>query len=380
MNKILIIWDNLLTAIIRIPKFNYSNSFDYLMFGLRLSHKEQIIFLKRLSMMLRAQIPIVTCLTMMAAESTSASLKAITTKLAADISQGQTLGTALVQYKKIFSNFCISIITIGERSGTLPENLEYIAQELKKMHELRTQIMGALIYPVIVVMATAAITVFLVVYIFPKIVPIFLSVKTTLPWSTRFLITLSDFLGTYGLYVLGGFIFCVLITPFLWSIPRVAFQGIRLMLRLPIVGRLCRYYNLAQITRTLGLLLQSDVPLMQALDITIQSTSNLVYKQALTNVKVTSSTGKSLAAELQETPFLFPALIVQMVRAGEKTGNMPVTLTYVSELYESDIRDQTKNLTTIIEPVLMLLMGLIVGFIAISIITPIYGITQNLHQ
>ena len=152
------------------------------------------------------------------------------------------------------------------------------------------------------------------------------------------------------------------------------------MLRLPIIGTLCRYYNLAQITRTLGLLLQSDVPLMQALDITIRSTSNLVYKQALTNIQVSSATGKSLATELQETPFLFPALVVQMVRAGEKTGNTPVTLAYVSELYESDIRDLTKNLTTVIEPVLMLLMGLIVGFIAISIITPIYGITQNLHQ
>jgi type II secretory pathway component PulF len=380
MNKILVVWDNLLTIIIRIPKLNYRNLFDDSKFGLGLSHKEQIIFLKRLSMMLRAQIPIVTCLTMMAAESTSASLKVITTNLAVGVSRGQTLGSALVQYKKIFSNFCISLVTVGERSGTLPENLEYIAQELKKKQELRTQIMGALIYPVIVVIATTAITVFLVVYIFPKIVPIFLSVKTTLPWSTRFLITLSDFLGTYGLYLLGGFIVCVLMTPFLWSIPNVAYKGTRLMLRLPIIGTLCRYYNLAQITRTLGLLLQSDVPLMQALDITIRSTSNLVYKQALANIQVASATGKSLATELQETPFLFPALVVQMVRAGEKTGNMPVTLAYVSELYESDIRDLTKNLTTVIEPVLMLLMGLIVGFIAISIITPIYGITQNLHQ
>lgn len=382
MNKIITLWDALLTSIVRSlkMKFKLTSPFTSDNFGLRVSIKEQIIFLKRLSMMLRAQMPIVICLQMMAHESTSKSLKIITPNLASDISAGQSFGIAILKYKKIFGFFCVSIITVGERSGTLPESLEYVAIELKKKHELRTQILGALIYPLIVVMATIAITVFLIVYIFPKIIPIFLSVKTTLPWSTTFLISVSNFLSNRGGYVLLFILVVVIVTPFLLRIPRISYYVTSIVLRLPIFGNLCRYYNLAQFSRTLGLLLENDVPITSALDITATCTNNVVYKLALYNAQKAIGIGKQLSLELQRNPCLFPPLLVQMVRAGESTGNMPTTLTYVSELYESDIRDITKNLTVVLEPLLMLFMGLIVGFIAISIITPIYGITQNIHQ
>ena len=190
----------------------------------------------------------------------------------------------------------------------------------------------------------------------------------------------SDFLSVYGWYILGCIVVFVVSSPFVFRIPVVRYYSTAMILRLPIVGTLCRSYNLAQIARTLGLLLSTDVPLLTALDITATSTSNVVYRQALLDLHPHVSMGKNLSSELHKISFLFPALLIQMVQAGERTGTLPTALTYVSELYESDIRDMTKNLTTIVEPVLMLFMGVIVGFIAISIITPIYGITQNLHQ
>lgn len=381
MNKILLFWNTVLTYIVRIPgkKLTLISPSRRDSFGLRIHIKEQIIFLKRFSMMLRAQMPIVACLQMIANESGSNSLKVVSSNLASDVSAGQSLGTAILKYKKIFGFFCISIVSVGERSGTLPESLEYVAIELKKKHELRTQILSALVYPLIVVMATIAITVFLIVYIFPKIIPIFLSVKTTLPWSTKLLIVVSNFLTNYGWYVLIGVVLCALTITFLLRIPFFMYNFTTIILHLPLVGSMCRFYNLAQSTRTLGLLLQNDIPITSALDITAISTNNVVYQLALQNARSAVATGKKLSSELQKNIFLFPPLLIQMVHAGENTGNMPTTLAYVSELYESDIRDRTKNLTIVVEPLLMLLMGLIVGFIAISIITPIYGITQNIH-
>lgn len=382
MNKILTYFDIFLTTLIRLPKKASLAHFTLPQFTFRprLTTKEQIIFMKRLSMMLRAQMPIVTSLQMLAHEAGKGSLKTIVESVASDIASGQTLSQSLKRYHKVFSFFTLSIIAVSEQSGTLPENLEYIARELKKKHELRTQIIGALIYPAIVIVATMAITIFLILYIFPKIVPIFLSVKTTLPWSTRFLITVSDFLSMYGWYVLVVVILFLVVAPFILRIASVAQFATSVLLRTPIIGKLFRYYNLAQITRTLGLLIEANVPIMIALDITASSTGNVVYRTALQAALPEIVTGKNLSNELKKSPRLFPSLVVQMIQAGEKTGNIPSTLAYVSELYEADIRDLTKNLTTIVEPVLMLVMGLLVGFIAISIITPIYGITQNLHQ
>jgi type IV pilus assembly protein PilC len=329
--------------------------------------------------MLKAGVPIVTCLQMMVSESTALGLRKIINSVTHDVSSGQTLSHALSKYKKVFGFFCLNIIAIGERSGTLPENLEYLAIELKKKHELRTQIMGALIYPAIVVIATIGITIFLVVYIFPKIVPIFLSVKTTLPMSTQFLIAVSDFLSIYGWYLICCLVLSIVTVPLCLRIPKVAYFITLCIVRMPVVGALSRYYNLSQIARTLGLLLRSGISISEALVITTHSTSNVVYQKKLHDLQTHIASGKVLSAELQKNTFLFPTMCIQMIEVGEKTGNMTTTLAYLSELYESDIRDLTKNLTTIVEPILMLCMGLIVGFIAISIITPIYGITQNLQ-
>ena len=382
MNNFFYVWDTFLSSIVRMygkrhGVVTYLQGNDY---GLRISTKEQIIFLKRFSMMLRAQMPIVDCLEIISRENASSSLKIVTSSLASDVSAGQSLGVAILKYKNIFGFFCISIIGVGERSGTLPESLEYVAVELKKKHELRTQILSALVYPLIVVMATIGITVFLIVYIFPKIVPIFLSVKTSLPWSTKFLIVVSDFLIQYGWYVLIAVVASIFIIPIILRSSFFLYKFTAVILRTPLIGSMCRFYNLAQSTRTLGLLLQNDIPITTALEITAVSTNNIVYKLALEKVCTAVATGKKLSAELQTNLFLFPPLLIQMVQAGENTGNMPTTLAYVSEVYESDIRDRTKNLTIVVEPLLMLMMGLIVGFIAISIITPIYGITQNIHQ
>lgn len=340
--------------------------------------RDQIIFAKRLALMLQAGMPILSSLRMLADESSTKSVGRIATSIAHDVARGMQLSAALKKFETVVGEFCISVITIGETSGTLPENLDYLAQELKKKHELKKQVVGALIYPCVIVVSTLGITIMLVLFIFPKIMPIFLSLQVALPWSTRSLIAVSNFLGLYGAWLALG-LFCVGIG-FSWALRVSAFRLFvdTLLLRTPVFGRLSLYYNVATTCRTLSVLLKSDVRFVLALDITARSLHNQMYKQVLVMVSGRVVQGQRLSVGLADYPRLFPPLLVQMLSVGETTGNLSNTLMYMSDMYESDIRDWTKNLTSVLEPVLMLTMGLLVGFIAISIITPIYAITQNL--
>jgi type IV pilus assembly protein PilC len=152
-----------------------------------------------------------------------------------------------------------------------------------------------------------------------------------------------------------------------------------ILLRLPLFGKLSQYYNLVNATRTLALLLRAEVRIIQALEVVSMSSRNLVYRNAVASIEREVLKGQKLSGEMQKYPLLFPPLMVHMVHVGEETGNLSDSLMYVSGMYEEEINDLTKNLTTLLEPALMIAMGVIVGFIAVSIITPIYGITQNLH-
>lgn len=346
---------------------------------LRFGTQDQIFFAKRLGMILRAGMPIMRGLDMLSSETRSSSATHIFRSLIVDVSSGQPLSTGLGKFKHIFGEFCINIVKVGEASGTLHENLNYLAEELKKKQELRRKVVGALIYPAVIVVATIGITVMLTVFIFPKIIPIFQSVKATLPLSTRVLIVLSDFLGRWGLWLIGALV--ALSTAFFFLmrlVPRFHLWMDIVLLRIPLLGKLSQDYNLANVTRTLSLLLKSDVGVVNSIELVAASTRNHAYRRALYGAAEHIQRGRKISEQLGTEPRLFPPLMTQMVLVGESTGNLSSSLMFLSDMYEEEISDLTKNLTTMLEPILMIVMGLIVGFIAISIITPIYSITQSL--
>lgn len=379
MNSFYYYWDRFLTKIVQSLNQFVSAIKKLFISSPKQSIKEQIIFMKRLSMMLGAGMPIVPALELLAQETKSPTKKLFILSLVSDVSGGQTLSTALRKFEQTIGSFSINIIRVGELSGTLPENLAYLSTELKQKADLRKQIIGTLIYPSIIIIATLVITIFLIVYIFPKILPIFLSLQITLPLSTRILMFLSQFLNQSGLWVLFGLVILTTVYLGLNRTDQFCFMRDKFMLRMPIFGRLIQYYNISNSCRTLGLLLKNEVRITEALVIVAESTSNRVYRSALNVAQNNISTGKTLSSQLQAEPQIFPSEVANLIQAGELSGNLSSTLIYLSNMYSEDIRDWTKNLTTMLEPVLMLIMGLAVGFIAISIITPIYGITQNLH-
>ena len=345
---------------------------------LRFPIREQIMFSKRLAMILRSGTPVREALIMLNTAGNSRSAGYLFRRITRDVSHGKPLSAALSNFTSIFGVFSINMIKVGEASGTLHHNLAYLSEELKKKDALKKKVIGALMYPAVIVIATTGISVVLTVYIFPKIIPIFQGFKRQLPITTRILIALSSFLGREGIWVLASLAAVAVGLFLLMRVPGARYVVDRVILRLPLFGRLTRYYNLANITRTASLLLSGDVRIVSAVEIVAESTTNRVYRERLRGIAVTVAQGQKLSAQLACYPSLFPPLATQMIAAGEETGDLAGSLMYVSDMYEEEINDLTKNLTTLLEPVLMIVMGVIVGFIAISIITPIYGITQDL--
>lgn len=349
-------------------------------FFLRVPLQDQIIFSRHLAIMTKAGMSLVDSLTMLRNQASSKSMKTILTKVIAEVSNGQFLSSSFEPFRGVFGDLFINVIKVGEASGILTENLTYLSTYLKKKQELKRKITGALLYPIIIIIATLGVTTMLTVFIIPKILPIFRSLNITLPLTTKILIAISDLLLTKGHLVVLGIIVLIISSWLLLKVRKVRFYYDRILIDLPFVGKMVLDVNMVNFCRTLGLLLKSDVKIVEAITITSKSMTNLVYKKELEIMAEELTKGEEINRHLKTRPDLFPQILSQMVEVGETTGNLSETFIYLSEVYEEDLTDMTDNLTSVLEPALMLTMGLMVGFVAISIITPIYEVSQTLGK
>ncbi|MBI3572376.1 type II secretion system F family protein [Candidatus Kaiserbacteria bacterium] len=346
----------------------------------RLSIKDQAFFAKRLAFLITAGVPIMESLIMIHEQARSRAFSRVIDVVIDDVANGQYLSKSLERFPEMFGQFAVNLIKVGETSGTLSQNLDYLADELKKKQMLRRKIIGALIYPAVITFATLGITAFLMVYLFPKIIPVFLSLRTKLPLSTRIVIAISSFLRHWGLLLI--FLIVAGVAAFMVARKRSGRLRTlvdRFILKVPVLGTMTRYYNLANITRTLGLLLKTGTTLSAALAITADTSMNIIYQQHLAALGQSVIRGKTLSVYLDQQREIFGDILCQMVAVGERSGTLSSTLIYLSEFYEHELDDYARGLSSLIEPALMICMGLLIGFVAISIITPIYAITQNLH-
>ncbi len=345
---------------------------------IRISLKDQTLFIKRLATLIKSGIPLLGGLNMLRKQTKNKSMIKILDRVIQDVENGQYLATALSRFRKVFGELTINIIEIGEISGTLAENLEHLSRELKKKQELRRKVIGASVYPVFIILATFGITALLTVFVFPKILPIFRSVDFELPWTTKVLIFISSLLLNYGWLIFIGLIVAAILFSFAMKNLKFRYQFDRMLINIPIMGQIAQGYNLSNICRTAGLLMKSGVGIVRVAHITANTTTNLYYKKQLNEVAERLTKGETIASYLDSNPKYFPAIMSQMVSVGESTGNLSESFLFLGTMYEEDVDDLTKNLSTVIEPLLLVFMGILVGFVAISIITPIYGITQHL--
>lgn len=346
----------------------------------RLSLKDKMLFARHMEMMTRSGMQVLDALEILKKQTTSRPFIRIIDGLIEDVRNGHYLSVGMDRYRNVFGDFFINLIRVGETSGTLSENFKYLAEELAKKGELRSKIRGAMAYPIIILFATLGITGLLSFFIFPKILPVLTSLNTRLPLSTRIFIATSEFLFSYGLWIMLAFAALAVAFFLLMRIRRCKLAWHGIILNIPYVGRLSTEINIIGLSRTLNLLLHGGVKIVEALDITADTLSNCVYQDEVRRIAESVRRGEPMSRSMIENPKLFPSTYAQMSSVGENTGKLDETMVFLANFYESELDNSTKSMSNVLEPALLLVMGGVVMFVAIAIITPIYALTQNLGR
>lgn len=345
--------------------------------NVRLSHTEQLLLTKYLSVLLRSGLPIDDALDILL-EQAKGSLKKILTTLKRAVTSGQTLAQGMEAYPHIFSSIYVNLIRAGEASGTLQGNFEQLAMQMQKEHELRQKIQGAMMYPSIVLLSAIGVSTGIVVFILPNITKLFDSLNVPLPITTVALLWLSRLIGNHGLLILLGLVGAFVAFLFLRTLPFVKPFTHWVTLHFPVVGTIARNANLARVTRLLGTLLNSGMPISDALPVTISVIKNVHYQKLFANVQTTIGQGSSIADGLSGSRRLVPPIALRLIRVGEETGTLGDMFIYLAGFYEQEVDESTKNATTLLEPLLIVMIGLMVGTLAFSIITPIYKVIGSI--
>ena len=344
------------------------------------SLRDKAIFAKNLSMMLKSGLSLSEAFAVLYRTSPSGNLRGIIREINESVKSGKSLAEALSRHPAVFSGFFVGSVYAGEASGTLSENIDKIVIELTKERELRSKIIGTLIYPVTVFLSAIVLALFAANYILPKILPMFVGLRLKLPWSTVLLIQLAAFFNNYGVWFLVALFILAIAAVLFWRWPKAAPFNHGLLLRLPVIAQVDRALNLTRFFRVLGLMLASGLNIIEALQVAGNTLNNWHYQYAVSQVRKGVDKGAALSALLYRQGNLFPEICIKMIAVGEASGRLEETLGYLADYYESEIDNVSKNLGTYIEIVMLLGIGLCVGFLALAIITPIYNITGSVGR
>lgn len=336
---------------------------------------EIITFVHLLAVMVKAGMPLSKSLAALSKQTKNEKFGKIITAVSKDISKGNTFADALAKHPDVFDELFINMVRVGELSGTLDSVLSLLAEQMKKDYELKSKVKGAMIYPAVILMVMFAVGIVVMVYVIPKMTAVFESLNVQLPASTRFMIALSSLIRNYGLLIFGAIIF-------LGTAAKMLLRGKsssaidKLIIKSPIIGEISKKINIARFARTTSSLVRGGVSISTALKTVSKTLSNHYYQKSIADAAEKIEKGLSLKEILEGYGDLYPPLVLQMIEVGEETGSLDDILMDLAEFYEGEVSEMTKNLSTIIEPILMVVMGIAVGFFAISIIQPMYSIGE----
>jgi type IV pilus assembly protein PilC len=338
---------------------------------------QKISFAKNLSAMIKAGLPLSRALSVIERQSKSLRFKKVVEGINLEIKKGTTLCESLKKYPNIFSNLFISMTKAGEESGSLSEALANVALQMDKTYRLQKKVKGAMIYPLVIISVMIVVGILMFVFVVPGITETFKELNTELPISTKFIIFISDFLIEF--WWLAILILVTFILGIYFSLKTSFGKKIRdsIIIRLPLVSELIKEANAARVARTLSSLLVAGVPVAQSLEITKDMVSNYYYKTVLDEASKIVQKGENISGIFMKNSTLYPTFVGEMMSVGEETGNMAAMLLEVAIFYENDVEERTKDLSTIIEPVLMVIIGVAVGFFALSMVAPIYSVMDN---
>lgn len=338
--------------------------------------KHVLDFTTQLAVMMRAGINLRAALEGIADQTQHQGFKKVVTKLKTDVESGKSFSAALAAHPKLFGSLYINMVKASEMSGSFSDMLDRIAGYISQEIETRKMVIGAAIYPSVIGTMAVGVTVFLLTFVLPKFRGVFQGKEDVLPWATKFLMNLSDaMVANWVLIVIA--IFLSIGGLFAFSKTTLgAFWIDTLKLKIPIVKTMFRSLYISRSLQTMGQLINAGVPMLDTLAITGDISGNTLYKRLWRSVYGSVKQGKKISAPLQKNGGLLPQSVVQMVSAGEESGKLGEVLDEISEYYAKQLKDQIKAVTSMIEPLMIVVMGSIVGFIAMAIILPIFKMSQ----
>lgn len=343
------------------------------------SRKDIAFFTKNFSVMLGAGLTVVEALSI-AEEQSRGKLKRMLRSMIQFVEQGNGLAEAVAQHHRQFPGIYSDVIRTGELSGTLSRNLNQLAARLADDIELRRKVRGAMIYPMVIMVGLVALGTVLSVFVFPRFIKLFKSLDVPLPTMTKIVLGVAQWMNQYWGWLLLGLAVALVAIRLLSRIPLFERLWHRVLLHLPIVGPIIQAVNLARFTGTLGSLLKSGVPITEALHSVTHSCTNLLYQRSISQAVQSIEHGDTLSSVVHRYPNLYPPLVTRMIGVGERTGQLADLLLYLGNYYNGEVDSSTKQLGILIEPLLLIAIGLVVIVVGLSVITPIYQFTAAVGQ
>lgn len=341
--------------------------------------KEKMIFTRNLAVMVSSGLTVSKAIMNLSVQTQNKAFQKILREVYDEVQGGKTLSEGLSKYPKVFNELFTSMVYVGEVSGNLEEVLDILALQLEKEQDILSKVKGAMTYPLVILVAMLGIGILMLTYILPRITGVFKDMGVTLPASTRAIMAASDFLRNHA-FISVGIFFGGIIALKLFASTAVGKRFFDwLFIRMPIVGNILIKVNCARFSRIYSSLLKSGVSVVDSLSIVKKTLSNSYYKDALDDAISEIQKGVELSVVILRYPDIFPILVPQIIQVGEETGKTEMVLRRLAEFYEEEVNQITKNMSSIIEPVLMLMIGGGVGFFAVAMLTPMYSVMENIQ-
>jgi type IV pilus assembly protein PilC len=335
-------------------------------------------FTRQFATMISAGLPMVQCLEIMASQMESAEFRKVINQVKESVQSGSTLSEAMSRHKKVFDDLYVNMVEAGEVGGALDTILVRLALYREKADKLIRKVKGALVYPIVVMVVAIGVTFAMLRFIVPVFAKMFEGLNAELPGPTKFVLGISNFLRADGIFLIIGLVGLIVAYKFFVKQPNGHLAVDKLKLRLPLLGDLIRKSSVSRFTRTLATLLSSGVSILDALNITSRTSGNMVLQKAIKQAMVSIAEGETITAPLKECG-VFPPMVTQMISVGEKTGGLDDMLAKIADFYDEEVDAAVAALTSIIEPVIIVFMGAMIGGILIAMYLPMFDIVGKIN-
>jgi type IV pilus assembly protein PilC len=353
-----------------------SNKTGFILSQKNVPLKEKLIFTRQLAVMIKAGLPAVKALEALGKQTNHKFFQSVIASIIKEVKGGQALSQVMGRYPKVFPEVYIAVVKAGEQTGQLSEVLFNLADQQEKQAELISKVRGAMMYPAIIFLALIGVVFLIVFFVLPSLKTVFADFGAELPLTTKLLFAMSDIVRKYFYIVLPVFAGLIYLIHLWFKRPSGRLVYDKIKIRIPIFGTLTTKVYMAGFSRTMSMLIRASLPILQSIKIVQKTINNKHYEAAFDRIAATVESGKPLSQALAKEP-LFPPMVSQLTTLGEESGNMESVLLEVTRFYDSEVENMTKNLASLIEPIMLIVMGIGVAFVVASVLNPIYKLVSE---